>query len=65
MLFERRPPGHELETQAIVDHREAPRCERDALAVDTDDVLTFGGRVVRKPSLRGELDGGGVQFAAA
>src|SRR3546814_14519679 len=32
MLVERGPPGNERETQAIVDHCEPARCERDALA---------------------------------
>ena len=52
LLFQRLPPGHELEPHAIVDHGEAAGRECDPLAVDTRDVLAPGGRAIMEPRLR-------------
>src|SRR5690606_34287163 len=43
MLFERGRPGHELEAEAIIEHREASRGEIEAAAVGARDVLAGGG----------------------
>ena len=51
----RRPPGHKLETETIIDHGEPTRRQRDALAIDSGDVLAFGGRAMREASLCGEF----------
>ncbi|KAJ8137111.1 hypothetical protein OY671_009676, partial [Metschnikowia pulcherrima] len=42
-LFDRGGPGHELEAQAVVDHGEAARTEREAPAVGAGDKFTGGG----------------------
>jgi hypothetical protein len=55
LLLQRRPPGHELEAETIIDHGEPPRRERDALAIDAGDVLAFGGRAMREASLSGQF----------
>src|SRR3546814_19750115 len=39
LLFEGRRPGHELETEAVIDHREAAGGERDAPLVGASDVF--------------------------
>ena len=41
ILFQRWPPRDELETQAVVDHRETAGSKRDALAVDARYVLAL------------------------
>ena len=41
LLLQGRTPGHELEAEAIIDHREPARTQGDPLAVDARDVLTF------------------------
>src|SRR5579885_2114531 len=43
VLFERRRPRHELEAEAVVEHREASRGEIEAAAVGARDVLAGGG----------------------
>src|SRR5581483_9526617 len=43
MLFERGRPGHELEAEAVVEHREASRGEIEAAAVGARDVRAGGG----------------------
>src|SRR5579862_9210596 len=55
MLFERWPPRHQLKPQPVVDHREAPRGERHALAVDAGDRLTLHRRLVASPCFPASL----------
>ena len=63
LLFQRRAPGHELKAEAVVDHREAPGGESDALAIDAGDVLAVGGGVMRKAGFAGELGARGVDLS--
>ena len=65
LLLQRRPPGHELEAQPIVDHGEAAGGQRHALAIDAGDMLALGGRAMSEPGLGRELGGGLVEFAPA
>jgi hypothetical protein len=50
-LLERRPPGNELESEAILEHREPAGGEDDAPAIDPRDMLAFGGRMMRETCL--------------
>jgi hypothetical protein len=52
LLFQSRPPGHELEPHPVVNHGEAAGRECDPLAVDARDMLALGGRVMSEPRLR-------------
>ena len=52
-VLERRPPGNELESESVLDHREPAGGESDALAIDPCDVLAFGGRMMRESCLSG------------
>src|SRR3546814_17400859 len=61
MLVERRAPRHELETHAIVDHREPARGERHPLAIDAADIVLGRCRLVSKPCEPGD----GVDLLAA
>src|SRR5579885_3117865 len=54
MPFERGRPGHELETEAFVEHREASRGEIEAAAVGARDVLAGIGFDGRPSGLGGE-----------
>jgi hypothetical protein len=65
LLFQRRAPGHELEAEAIVDHREAPRAQDHPLPVDPSHVLTFRGWPIDEPGWRGDLPDGVVQFSTS
>ena len=47
VLLQRRPPGDELEAEPVIDHCEAARGERDALALDAGDMLALHRRMVR------------------
>ena len=58
LLLQRRPPGHELKAEPVVDHGEPAGSERDALAIDAGDVFAFGRRAM------GEA-GFGARLAAA
>ena len=51
LLFQRRPPGHELEPHAIVDHGEAAGRKRDSLAIDARDLLALSRWPIGEPSL--------------
>ena len=62
MPLQRRPPGHELETETIIDHGEPTGRERDALAVDAGDLLTLGRRPVGEASFSGKFRGNPVQL---
>ena len=54
--IERRTPGNELEAKPVVDHREAPRRERHALAIDAADMFAVRRGLMRETGSRG--DGG-------
>ena len=54
-LLERGPPRHQLKSETIVDHREAARRERDALAIGAGDMFALGGRAMREPGLGREF----------
>src|SRR3546814_17930314 len=54
--IKRRPPGNELEAKPVVDHREAPRSERHAFAIDAADMFAIRRGLMRETSSRG--DGG-------
>jgi hypothetical protein len=41
LLFQRRPPGHELKPHAIVERGDTAGRESDALAVDARDVFAL------------------------
>jgi hypothetical protein len=56
-------PRHELETKAIIDHREPPRRERDALVINARDVLAFRGCTMGEPRVGRQLGGGRGEFA--
>lgn len=43
MLLHRWRPGHELETETVVDHCETSRGKRQALAIGTGDIFAFAG----------------------
>lgn len=51
LLLQGRTPRHELEAKPIVDHREPSRGKRDALTVDTRNMLAFGRRAIWQTSL--------------
>jgi hypothetical protein len=55
VLIQLRPPRHELEAEPVVDHREAPGREGDALAADAGDVPALGRGPMRQPGLGREL----------
>src|SRR3546814_7575377 len=56
VAIERRAPGNELEAKPVVDHREAPRSERHALAIDAADMFAIRRGLMREAGSRG--DGG-------
>ncbi len=62
VLIERRAPGHELEAQPFVDHREAARRKRHPLPVDAADIVACARRFVLKSCARGDGLRGGRQF---
>src|SRR5580692_561724 len=55
LLFECRPPRHQLEAESVVDHGEAARRKRHALAIDAGDMLTVGGGAMREPGVGRKL----------
>ena len=65
MLFQCRPPRHQLKPQAVIDHGEPSSSERDALAVDAGDGLPVHERLMRQPMFGGKLGRRLVEFAAA
>src|SRR5690606_34980988 len=65
LLFKGGRPGHELEAEAVVDHGEAARGEREPLAIGAGDIFSAAGRVEAAPSLCGKLLAYGTQLAAA
>ena len=62
-LFERRPPRHQLESKPIVNHREAARHQRHALAIGASDVFAVGGGAMRKAGFSCELGDRLIQLA--
>lgn len=48
LLLQSGSPGHQLESEPIVDHGEPTRSERDALTVNPGHVLALGRRAVRE-----------------
>lgn len=64
LAVDRRRPGHELKSHAIVDHREAARRERQALTVGAGDVIAAGGADVSPAGLRRDLFRCARQFAS-
>src|SRR3546814_6844862 len=65
LLFEGRRPGHELETEAVIDHREAAGGERDAPLVGASDVFPRRGLIEWEAALCRESGAEGVQLASA
>ena len=55
-------PGHELETEPVIDHGEAAGGERHPLPIDARDVLAFGCGLIGEASLGRELRRRVVQF---
>jgi hypothetical protein len=62
-LLQRRPPWHQLEAEAIVDHGEPSRRERDALAIDARDVAAFLVWTMREPRVGLQFGDGLVEIA--
>src|SRR4051812_1394864 len=52
MPLERRAPWDQAETEAIIDHREAPGGKIQALAVDARDRLAFHCRMIWQAGVR-------------
>ena len=52
-LFERRAPRDKVKAEAVVDHREPPGGEGDALSIEARDVIAVAGRAVGKAGLLG------------
>ena len=42
LLLKRGPPGNELEAEPVIDHREATRRKRQALATEPADAFALG-----------------------
>lgn len=55
MLIQRGPPGHQLKTQAIIDHGEPARTQGEPLAVDAGDMLAFRRRSIAQPVILTDL----------
>jgi hypothetical protein len=51
VAVQRWPPGNELESHPVVEHREPAGGEDDAPAIDPRDMLAFGGRMMRETCL--------------
>src|SRR5437868_7981203 len=64
-LFELARPGHELESEPVIDHSEASRGERQAPAIGASDVLAGGSLHVRQPGVGRDSCTHLVQFASA
>ena len=64
LLFQGRTPGHQLETEAIIDHREPARTQGDALAVNSCDVFTLRRWVIGEAAAGRNLRGRRVQFSS-
>jgi hypothetical protein len=62
-LFQRWPPGHELETKPIIDHRKPARGQRNALAVNAGDVIALAGWRMRKAGFGSEPIGDSVKLS--
>src|SRR3546814_15302145 len=58
-------PGHELKAEAIVDHGEAARCEREPLPIGAGDVFAAPSLGECPAGLRGELVRQRVKLASA
>src|SRR3546814_13983499 len=65
LLLERRRPGHELEAEAVVDHREATGREGETLAIHACDMLACGRLQIRQARVGREPRRGGIQPATA
>src|SRR3546814_4464787 len=52
--IERRAPRNELEAKPVVDHREAPRRKRHALAIDAGDMFAIRRGLMREAGARGD-----------
>ena len=65
MPLEVLPPGHELETRSVIDHGEATRGQRNALAVDAGNVIAFRYRIRQTTMARGQRFTRRVQFLLA
>src|SRR6478609_11985839 len=61
--FQGRYPRYKLESQAIVDHREAARGERKAPAVNPRDVFTCFRGKMRLPDFRGKAPSDRIELA--
>ena len=64
-LIERGPPRHQLKSKPIVNHSEATRRQRDAMAIGTSDVFALGGGAMCKAGFGRELGDRVVQLAPA
>ena len=63
--LKRWPPGHELEAEPVVDHREASRGELHALAVDAAHMLARCRWPMLESGARRDRANGRVHLAAA
>ena len=63
LAFEGRRPGHELESEAVIDHGEAARREREALPVGARHILARCGLRELSAGLGRELLAKGVDLA--
>jgi hypothetical protein len=65
LVFEGRRPGHELEAEAVIDHREAAGGERHALAIGAGDIFAIACRFERLAGLLRQPVGNSIDLAAA
>src|SRR3546814_5959469 len=65
LILERRRPRHELEAEAVVDHRDATGREVEALTIDAGDMLARRSLQMRQASVGREPRRGGVEVATA
>jgi len=61
--FERRCPGHKLEAETIVDHRETAGGQGQPLPVNSRNRLACFARQVRKPCFLGQTPSDVIEFA--
>src|SRR3546814_8309700 len=64
-MLERRRPRHDLEAEAVVDHRDATGSEVEALTIDAGDMLARRSLQMRQASVGREPRRGGVEVATA
>ena len=65
MFLHRRCPRYELETETVVDHREAAGGERQALTISARDMFAAGRALERLPGLGRQLLANFLEFAPA